>query len=213
MGIDGLGRLLLQYHFPDDAQQIRQLMLPPEPTEETPHPTRMGEQAAAYAVLGCDLDALGSAVARYWGLDEDVQHMMHRASPDAPVRHAGHDTDIIRLTCSFANELVDAMVQPEGRRKQALELATRRYARVLGLGLREVMEALKPETARKEATVSHGPEAAREIGSANLTLTANLDIPPIVPSVPAEGPQASALRKRLAGPDDEARLDILPQRR
>ena len=209
--LQNLGRLLLQYHFPDDAQQIRQLMLPPEPTEEAPHPPGMSEQAAAYAVLGCDLDALGSAVARYWGLDEDVQHMMHRASPDAPVRHAGHDTDIIRLTCSFANELVDAMVQPEGRRKHALELATRRYARVLGLGLREVMEALKPETARKEATVSHGPEAAREIGSANLTLTANLDIPPIVPSVPAEGPQASALRKRLAGED--AAPDTLPEHR
>lgn len=210
--LQNLGRLLLQYHFPDDAQQIRQLMLPPEPTEDRPHPTGMGEQAAAYAVLGCDLDALGSAVARYWGLDEDVQHMMHRASPDAPVRHAGHDTDIIRLTCSFANELVDAMVQPEGRRKQALELATRRYARVLGLGLREVMEALKPETARKEAAVSHGPEAAREIGSANLTLTANLDIPPLVPSAPTDGAQASALRKRLAGAGEDGTSSPLPER-
>ena len=200
--LQNLGRLLLQYHFPDDAQQVRQLMLPPEPTEEAPHPVGMSEQAAAYAVLGCDLDALGSAVARYWGLDEDVQHMMHRASPDAPVRHAGHDTDVIRLTCSFANELVDAMVQPEGRRKHALEMATRRYARVLGLGLRDVMDALKPETARKEAAASHSPEAAREIGSSNLTLTAHLDIPPIVPSNPigsAETPQPSALRRRLAG--------------
>ena len=205
--LQNLGRLLVQYHFPDDAQQIRQLMQPPEPTEEAPHPTGMGEQAAAYAVLGCDLETLGSAVARYWGLDDDVQHMMHRASPDAPVRHASTDTEIIRLTCSFANELVDAMVQPEVRRKHALELATRRYARVLGLGLREVKEALKPETARREAASSHGPEAAREIGSANLTLTANLDIPPIVPSAPAEGPQASALRKRLAGPGEDAPAD------
>ena len=34
--------------------------------DETP------EQAAAYAVLGCDLDALGVAVARHWGLGDEL---------------------------------------------------------------------------------------------------------------------------------------------
>ncbi|MDP1069620.1 hypothetical protein, partial [Klebsiella pneumoniae] len=50
--MQNLGRLLTQYHFPDDAQQIRQLMLPPEPTEDLPNPPSLSEQAAAYAVLG-----------------------------------------------------------------------------------------------------------------------------------------------------------------
>ncbi len=140
--MQNLGRLLVQYHFPDDAQQIRQLMVAPEPTEDQPNPRGMTEQSAAYAVLGCDLESLGLAVARYWGLGEELQHMMHRPPQDAPVRHADGDTEILRLTCGLANELIEALSAPERKRQTAIELATRRYARALNLGLREVYDAL-----------------------------------------------------------------------
>lgn len=146
--MQNLGRLLLQYHFPDDAQQIRQLMVPPEPTEEQPKPTSLNEQAAAYAVLGCDLDALGAAVARHWGLGDELLQMIRRQPQDAPVHAPRSDADAIRLTCSLANELVDALALPEARRRPAIEATTRRYAKALGLGLREVLEALNPGAAR-----------------------------------------------------------------
>ena len=137
--MQNLGRLLVQYHFPDDAQQIRQLMVPPEPTEEHPNPRGLTEQSAAYAVLGC---SLGLAVARYWGLGDELQHMMRRQPPDAPVRHPDGDLDILRLTCSLANELIDALLLPERKRQTGIELATRRYSRALNLGLREIYDAL-----------------------------------------------------------------------
>lgn len=140
--MQNLGRLLVQYHFPDDAQQIRQLMVPPEPTEEHPNPRGLTEQSAAYAVLGCDLESLGLAVARYWGLGDELQHMMRRQPPDAPVRHPDGDLDILRLTCSLANELIDALLLPERKRQTGIELATRRYSRALNLGLREIYDAL-----------------------------------------------------------------------
>ncbi|NCT85107.1 MAG: HDOD domain-containing protein [Comamonadaceae bacterium] len=159
--MQNLGRLLLQYHFPDDAQQIRQLMVPPEPTEDQPNPPGMSEQAAAYAVLGCDLDTLGAAVARHWGLGEELLHMIRRQPPGATVHAGRSDADAIRLTCSLANELVDAQGLPEARRRAGVEAATRRYAKALGLGLREVMEALdpgahKPPAAPADATVPAG---------------------------------------------------------
>lgn len=146
--MQNLGRLLLQYHFPDDAQQIRQLMVPPEPTEELPNPPAMSEQAAAYAVLGCDLDTLGIAVARHWGLGDELLQMIRRQPLNGLVHPPRSDADTLRLTCSFANELVDALGLPEAKRRPGIEAATRRYAKALGLGLREVMEALNPGTQR-----------------------------------------------------------------
>jgi non-specific serine/threonine protein kinase len=156
--MQNLGRLLLQYHFPDDAQQIRQLMQPPEPTEEQPNPPSMSEQAAAYAVLGCDLDALGAAVARHWGLGEELLHMVRRQPLNAPVHPTRSDADLIRLTCSLGNELVDALGLPEAKRRPGIEAATRRYAKALGIGLREVLDAFNPGAARPAA----GPAPAAE---------------------------------------------------
>ncbi|MBI3348706.1 MAG: HDOD domain-containing protein [Burkholderiales bacterium] len=170
--MQNLGRLLLQYHFPDDAQQIRQLMVPPEPTEDQPNPPSLSEQAAAYAVLGCDLDALGAAVARHWGLGDELVQMIRRQPMDAPVHPPRSDADSIRLTCSLANELIDALGLPEARRRPGVDAATRRYAKALGIGLREVMEALNPGTQRP--------------GSA-----------PPVPA-PAQAASPSPLRDRLA---------------
>jgi non-specific serine/threonine protein kinase len=158
--MQNLGRLLLQYHFPDDAQQIRQLMVPPEPTEDQPHPAPMREQAAAYAVLGCDLDALGSAVARHWGLGDELLQMIRRQPQDAAVHTARNDADTIRLTCSLANELIDALSLPEARRRPAVEVATRRYAKVLGIGLRDVMDALNPGSQRPASAPVTAPSAS-----------------------------------------------------
>ena len=173
--MQNLGRLLVQYHFPDDAQQIRQLMQPPEPTEELPNPPTMSEQAAAYAVLGCDLDALGAAVARHWGLGEELLHMIRRQPVDAPVHPPRSDADTLRLTASLANELIDALGRPEAKRRAGVEAATRRYAKALGLGLREVMDALNPGAHRPAASTA---------------------MPPVAP---AEAAPAGSLRERLAG--------------
>ncbi|RTL20017.1 MAG: HDOD domain-containing protein [Burkholderiales bacterium] len=157
--MQNLGRLLTQYHFPDDAQQIRQLMLPPEPTEDLPNPPSLSEQAAAYAVLGCDLDTLGQAVARHWGLGDELLQMIRRQPRDLPVHPPRSDADTLRLTCSLANELIDALGLPETRRRTGVEVATRRYAKALGLGLREVMEALNPGAPRPPTAAPDGSPA------------------------------------------------------
>ena len=175
--MQNLGRLLLQYHFPDDAQQIRQLMVPPEPTEDQPNPPTLSEQAAAYAVLGCDLDALGTAVARHWGLGDELLQMIRRQPLDAPVHPPRSDADTLRLTCSLANELLDALALPEAKRRPGVEATTRRYAKALGIGLREVMEALNPGAHRPGQASPAAPAAGASPGA----------------------PAGSSLRNRLAG--------------
>lgn len=149
-----LGRLLLQYHLADEADQIERLMVPPAPTEEHPNPQGLSERQAAFAVLGCELDDLGLAALRHWGLGDEMLQLARRPEPDAPIHQAQGDIELLRLTCSLANELVDAQSHPDPRRRRgAIESATRRYSRALGLGPREVQLALYPESA--QAAVQH----------------------------------------------------------
>ena len=118
--LQSLGRLVVQYHFADEARQIRRLAQPAEPggAGEPPEPG-MSEEAASYAVLGVDLDAIGAAVARWWGLDETVLAMIRRLPLATPVRHAGSDTEMLRAVASCGNEAVDALALPPPRREAA----------------------------------------------------------------------------------------------
>lgn len=104
----------------------------------------MSEESAAYAVLGVDIESLGAAVARHWGLGDEVQHMIRRLPVNKPVRHPDSDADMLRAAASAANEAVDAMTRlPTPRIGAALAHVAQRYARVLELSPKELQEALQ----------------------------------------------------------------------
>lgn len=146
--LQNLGRLLLYYHLPDEAEQIQRLMEAPPPTEAQPQPSGLPERQAAFSVLGCELDQLCAATLRHWGLGDEAQQLALRPELDAVI-HAPHsDLDALRLTAALANELVDAVALPEPRRRRQLDAVTRRYARPLGLSLRDIQLALFPESAQ-----------------------------------------------------------------
>ena len=143
--LQNLGRLLVQYHFPEESEQIRQLMQPVPPAQPggAEHPG-LSEESASYAVLGSDIESLGAAVARHWGLGEEVQHMIRRLPANKPVRHPDSDADMLRVAASAANEAVDAMTRlPAAKIPAAITQVSQRYARVLELNPREVQEALQ----------------------------------------------------------------------
>lgn len=142
--LQNLGRLAVHYHFPDEAQQIRRLMQPaPAAKEGERDEPGMSEEGAAFAVLGASVDDLGVAVARHWGLDAAVQHMVRRLPVSAPVRSADSDDDMLRLTASCANEAVDAMSEPATQVLPALQRVLQRYGRPLGLTLKDLQQALE----------------------------------------------------------------------
>ena len=145
--LQNLGRLLVQYHFPDEAEQIRQLMrpAPPPPGSElgTPELPGMSESMASLAVLGADIESLGAAVAKHWGLGEEVQHMMRRLPTTRPVRSPDGDADLIRAAASAANETVDVLTYlPQSKMGNALAQVTQRYARLLHLETTSLAQAL-----------------------------------------------------------------------
>jgi HD-like signal output (HDOD) protein len=161
--LQNLGRMLVQYHFPEEAEQIRQLMQPsPAPAHAEAGAAEqpgMGEEAASFAVLGVDTEALGLAVIRHWGLGDEMLHMARRVPTGKPVRRPDNDTDLLRVAASAANEAVDAMALPPARVGAALTQVAQRHARVLELSVRDLQEALQGARAALQTGV---PVAARK---------------------------------------------------
>ncbi len=145
--LQNLGRLVVTYHFPDEAAQIRRLMQPaPAAKDGEPEEPGMEEANAAFAVLGADIEAIGAAVARHWGLDESVLSLIRRLPQGTTVRSADSDDDVLRTLASCANDAVDALAQPAPRVAGALHRVVARYGRVLDFGLRELQLALQGQT-------------------------------------------------------------------
>jgi len=146
--LQNLGWLVVQYHFPEEAAQIRRLMQPGAASKPgEPEEQGMSAEAASFAVLGVDVDALGAAVMHHWGLDDSVQHMVRRA-PLAGLIHApGSDADLLRLVASCANEVLDAASLPALKAVPALQRVVQRYGRPLNLSLKDIQDALQPEAA------------------------------------------------------------------
>jgi non-specific serine/threonine protein kinase len=154
--LQNLGWLVVQYHFPDEASQIRKLMQPaaaPDNPDEPPEQGMTGE-GASFAVLGIDLEALGAAVMHHWGLDEGVQHMVRRAPPTGPIHAASSDVDALRLVASCANEVLDAASLPPRQAAAALQRVAQRYARALDISLKDLQDALSPAAPMADGTSS-----------------------------------------------------------
>jgi non-specific serine/threonine protein kinase len=142
--LQNLGRLVVHYHFPDEAQQIRRLMQPAPPARagDAEEPG-MGEADAAFAVLGTDIEGLGLAVARLWGLDDDVLAMVRPLPLATLPRSADGDGDLLRAAASCGNEVLDALALPATRQALALNRVVQRYGRMLGFGARELQAAIQ----------------------------------------------------------------------
>ena len=154
--LQNLGRLVLQYHQPEEMRQVRRLMLPAAAAEpgQADQPG-MTEQAAGFAVLGADIDSIAQAVARWMGLggaDDAVLHLMRRLPLDKPVRAAGSDDDMLRALASAANETIDVLALPTARQAAAIERVAKRYARVLDVNARDLMAALQASAGQEKRT-------------------------------------------------------------
>jgi len=162
--MQNLGRLVVHYHFAEEAQQIRRLMLPAPPAREgdTEEPG-MSEEAACFTVLGVGSQALGTAVARHLGLHDSALTMARRLPVSTSVRSMDDDDSLLRAVASCANEAIDALQQPAHRVQPALLRVVQRYGRALDFGLRELQQALQ------------APAADVRISTQQLTAPAPLD--------------------------------------
>jgi non-specific serine/threonine protein kinase len=151
--LQNLGRLVVQYHFSDEAVQIRRLMQPAPPQREgEPEEPGMTEESASFAVLGADIEAIGAAVARHWGLDDSVLGMIRRHPLATPVRTADSDDELLR-TCLQLRQRSSGRLEPARAPRRRCAAACRaplrprvelRLARVAGGAVRQAAAERRP---------------------------------------------------------------------
>ncbi len=192
--LQNLGRLVVHYHFPEEVQQIKRLMQPAPPARDgEPEEPGMNEESAAFAVLGADIESIGAAVARLWGLGDGVLGMIRRHALASAVHTPEGDDEMLRAVASCANEALDAMALPPQRVAPALQRVVQRYGRILEINLRDLHAALSDAPAAPIAYTAPAP----------LDLLDSLQPPGApVPAGPpsAAGPAGQPIAPGLAGP-------------
>lgn len=120
-----MGRLLVQFYFPEEATQVRSLLVSEAPA--------LTEAAASLRVLGLSYENLGIGIAKAWGLPESIQKCM-KLPAGAPPSTASSDTaQRLRWVAVAANEMADVMLkyEPEEAAPHIGRVA-RKYASAVG---------------------------------------------------------------------------------
>jgi serine/threonine protein kinase len=128
-----LGRLLSQYYFPEESDEIRRVVAQKACTEDN----------AALQVLGISFEDLGIAIARQWGFPPLIVGTLRRL-PSGPVKTPNSQEDRLRMMSAFSNELCDVIAQstPEARDRE-MKKAMARFSLVISLDQKELQQTVK----------------------------------------------------------------------
>ena len=128
-----LGRLLSQYYFPEESDEIRRIV----------DQKNCSEDQAALQVLAISFEDLGSAIAKQWGFPPLIIGTM-RKMPSGQIKKSSSQEDRLRILSSMANELcmVISQATPEAREKEMRKLMAR-FADAISLERKEIDETVK----------------------------------------------------------------------
>lgn len=130
-----LGRLLVQYYFPEEASRVRSLMQ----TRREP----LTETAASTNVLGLTFEDLGLGIARAWSLPTSIQRCMRKPSGTPPLVSPADSTERIRWIALASNEMADVLLHSESDQIAArMAEVTSKYARTMGVNPKTVQAAV-----------------------------------------------------------------------
>lgn len=178
-----LGRLLTEFYFPEEAQQIRQLR---EQGVEI--------EAAAQRVLGIGLQDLAVGVARTWGLPDSLQRTMRAPDGEVPVRATERGIERARWIGRCANEITDCLLSHGADQAgQAIAKLAERHAKALDIAAKDIVGAAALARERLiEFARSMGVDVARGTAARRLFPDdATLSEPaPTLPLAAAGGPAA-----------------------
>ena len=128
-----LGRLLAQFYFPEETEEIRNLM-----TQKS-----CSEAVAAQRVLGIGFEELGIGIARSWGFPPLIVNSMERLPPGA-VRRPRSPEERLRALSSYSNDLCQAIatLEPAEREKELVRIKAR-YGDTVPLDDKSVHEVIQ----------------------------------------------------------------------
>ncbi len=129
-----LGRLLVQFYFPEEASQVRMRV------QSTREP--MTEDAAAASVLGLTFEELGLGIAKAWGLPQSMQRCMHKPVGVVPTKAPTDSGERIRWIALAANEMADVLLHSDPKDVDArIQAVTRKYVQALGVSSKDIQSA------------------------------------------------------------------------
>ena len=128
-----LGRLLSQFYFPEESDEIRRVIAQKS----------CNEDVAARQVLGISFEDMGVAIARQWGFPSLIISSMRRLPPGT-VRKPTQQDERLRVLSGFANELCEVIAQatPEARDRE-LKKAMARFAESVAIGQKELQQTVQ----------------------------------------------------------------------
>ncbi len=127
-----LGRLLSQFYFPEETEEVKKIMLQKS----------ISEEAASIQVLGLSYEELGLGVARSWGFPPLMVNSM-RKLPSGSIRKPTSPEDRLRLLSAYSNELCLMVAHfPAEKRAQELRKVVARFGEALEINERETERAL-----------------------------------------------------------------------
>ncbi len=168
-----LGRLLVQFYFPEEASQVRMRV------QSTREP--MTEEAAASSVLGLTFEELGLGIAKAWGLPQSMQRCMRKPVGAVPTRAPTDPGERIRWVALAANEMADVLLLSDPKDVDArIQAVTRKYVQALGVGSKDIQSAtilarqkLIELAAAMEIRVAPGSAAAKLLKAPDTTADKN----------------------------------------
>ncbi|MBV8603630.1 MAG: HDOD domain-containing protein [Pelomonas sp.] len=124
------GRLLTEFYFPEEAQQVRRRVR----TEAAPDAPPVSEAAASTQVLGISYERLGLGVAKQWGLPDVLQASMRRPEGAPPAKLIDSPVERQRWLARAANDVAELIVTSEPSEAHAkVRAMAQRYAKALGV--------------------------------------------------------------------------------
>lgn len=163
-----LGRLLVQFYFPEEASQIRNLVQSPREPQT--------EAAASVTVLGLSFENLGLGIAKAWGLPQSMQRCMLKPAGSVPLRAPLDPGERIRWIAMASNEFADVLLHSDSKDVDArLQSVTRKYAPAMGVDSKVVQAAtvsarqkLIELAAAMEIRVKPGSAAAKLLNAPDI---------------------------------------------
>lgn len=162
-----LGRLLVEYSMPAEAQRI-------------------SEGEPPLKVLGVSLQTLAVAVAEVWGLPESIRQVMQQPEGEVPRRPAPDGAERLRWLGRAAQDTAEVLLNtPMDRVGSQLQAVAHRHAAVLNLSVQEMLQAAE--------RVRQGlPQWAHALGVELASLAGAPKPSAASPSAPRPAPAATA---------------------
>ena len=188
-----LGRLLVAFYLPEDAEQIRLLTI-----KRPDNPRPLSIQEASTKVLGVGHDELGAYVGKQWGLPDNLLACMRTPTGDVPGRSLAARPERMWWLASLSDQTAQAMLDHEpGALGDELKNLTARFGAALDLHPNELSDAAGRARKRlTELTQALNMHVPAESPGERLLETYYVDAPN---QGQADGPTAAEL-----GLDDSA---------